>query len=197
MSKKQKKKDSGRLKNRETQKSLDHQEYNLDQSFSKLRQYSRHAKNNSVVERTCSDEEQSKHSHRDYANIGSDSFQCEEKTTGLPSWGRYDRLEDRLSSFNDKNESAHNNLRIELERKIEKASDDIKSELVALRENVEKKLPKQWYSWTIVALVAFVGIIWLLSYQEIAKLPNVVKEQERRIDKLENDLEQIPYKDTT
>ena len=87
---------------------------------------------------------------------------------------------------------------MELERKIEKVSDDVKEELKELRQNVEKKLPKQWYVWTIIGLVAIVSLIWALSYREIVKIPNDVKEQEYKIDKLENELKQmLMHKDTT
>lgn len=44
--------------------------------------------------------------------------------------------------------------------------------------------------------MAIVGIIWALSYQEIVKIPNEVKEQEYKIDKLEDALKQILHKDT-
>ena len=148
----------------------------------------------SIIDGTYSDEEQANYSQRGF--VSSNSSQYEEKTTGVPSWDRYDRLEDKFSSFSDKNENDHTNLRKELEGKIEKVSDDIKDELKELRQNVEKKLSKQWYVWTIIGLVAIVGIIWALSYQEIVKIPNEVKEQEYKIDKLEDALKQILHKDT-
>ena len=91
-----------------------------------------------AIDGTCSDEEQANYSQRGL--VSSNSSQYEEKTTGAPSWDRYDRLEDKFSSFSDKNENDHTNLRMELERKIEKVSDDVKEELKELRQNVEKKL---------------------------------------------------------
>lgn len=189
-----KNKNNSRLKNQEKQKSVEYQDYDLAQSFSKVHQYSQHTRKNSIIDGTCSDEEQANYSQRGF--VSSNSSQYEEKTTGVPSWDRYDRLEDKFSSFSDKNENDHTNLRKELEGKIEKVSDDIKDELKELRQNVEKKLSKQWYVWTIIGLVAIVGIIWALSYQEIVKIPNEVKEQEYKIDKLEDALKQILHKDT-
>lgn len=196
MSNRNKNKNNSRFKNQEKQKSVEYQDYDLARSFSKVRQYSRHTRKNLAIDGTCSDEEQANYSQRGL--VSSNSSQYEEKTTGAPSWDRYDRLEDKFSSFSDKNENDHTNLRMELERKIEKVSDDVKEELKELRQNVEKKLPKQWYVWTIIGLVAIVSLIWALSYREIVKIPNDVKEQEYKIDKLENELKQmLMHKDTT
>lgn len=196
MSNRNKNKNNSRFKNQEQQKSVEYQDYDLARSFSKVRQYSRHTRKNLAIDGTCSDEEQANYSQRGL--VSSNSSQYEEKTTGAPSWDRYDRLEDKFSSFSDKNENDHTNLRMELERKIEKVSDDVKEELKELRQNVEKKLPKQWYVWTIIGLVAIVSLIWALSYREIVKIPNDVKEQEYKIDKLENELKQmLMHKDTT
>ena len=196
MSNRNKNKNNSRFKNQEQKKSVEYQDYDLARSFSKVRQYSRHTRKILAIDGTCSDEEQANYSQRGL--VSSNSSQYEEKTTGAPSWDRYDRLEDKFSSFSDKNENDHTNLRMELERKIEKVSDDVKEELKELRQNVEKKLPKQWYVWTIIGLVAIVSLIWALSYREIVKIPNDVKEQEYKIDKLENELKQmLMHKDTT
>lgn len=196
MSNRNKNKNNSRFKNQEQKKSVEYQDYDLARSFSKVRQYSRHTRKNLAIDGTCSDEEQANYSQRGL--VSSNSSQYEEKTTGAPSWDRYDRLEDKFSSFSDKNENDHTNLRMELERKIEKVSDDVKEDLKELRQNVEKKLPKQWYVWTIIGLVAIVSLIWALSYREIVKIPNDVKEQEYKIDKLENELKQmLMHKDTT
>ena len=196
MSNRNKNKNNSRFKNQEQKKSVEYQDYDLARSFSKVRQYSRHTRKNLAIDGTCSDEEQANYSQRGL--VSSNSSQYEEKTTGAPSWDRYDRLEDKFSSFSDKNENDHTNLRMELERKIEKVSDDVKEELKELRQNVEKKLPKQWYVWTIIGLMAIVSLIWALSYREIVKIPNDVKEQEYKIDKLENELKQmLMHKDTT
>lgn len=163
------------------------------QSFNKVHQYSRHARKNSIVDGTYSDEEQSNHRRRGF--VSSNYSQYEDKTTGAPSWDRYDRLEDKFSSFSDKNENDHTNLRKELEGKIENASEEIKDEIKELRQNVEKKLPKQWYVWTIIGLVAIVSIIWALSYQDVTKLPSEIIRLEKRIDKLESELNTMLQKE--
>lgn len=136
MSNRNKNKNNSRFKNQEQKKSVEYQDYDLARSFSKVRQYSRHTRKNLAIDGTCSDEEQANYSQRGL--VSSNSSQYEEKTTGAPSWDRYDRLEDKFSSFSDKNENDHTNLRMELERKIEKVSDDVKEELKELRQNVEK-----------------------------------------------------------
>lgn len=194
MNNRNKNKNSSKLKNQEKHKSVDYQDYDLNRSFSKVRQYSRHTRKNLVIDGTCSDEEQANYSQGGF--VSSNSSQYEEKTTGVPNWDRYDRLEDKFSSFSDKNENDHTNLRKELERKIEKVSDNIKDELKELHQSVEKKLSKQWYVWTIIGLVTIVSIIWALSYQEIVKTPNEVKEQKYKIDNLEDELKQMLPKDT-
>ena len=193
MSKRNRNKHS-RLLPQEHSKSSGSQDYDLTQSLNKVRQYSRYTKKNMVVEGTYSDEGQPYYDRQGF--VSSNFSQYEEKTTGAPSWDRYDRLEDKFSSFSDKNEKEHTNLRKELEGKIERTSNDIKDEIKELRQNLDKKLSKQWYVWTIIALVAIVSVIWALSYQEVAKIPTEMIKLENRINQLEDDLlRQIQPKD--
>lgn len=163
-------------------------EYDLTQSLKRVRPYSRHTKKGATGERTYSDEEQSSQSRKGL--VSSNSSQFENKTTGVPSWDRYDRLEDRFTSYSDKNEKEHTALRQELEGKIEKSTNDIKNEVKDLSQKIDKKLSKQWYVWTIVTLVAIVGLIWALSYQEIIKIPNEIIKIENRINNIENEMKE-------
>lgn len=171
------------------------QDYDLTQSFNRVRPYSKYNRKNTVVEETYSDEEQSAYGYRGY--VSSNFSQYEEKTTGTPSWDRYDRLEDKFSSFSDKNEQDHTNLRKELEGKIDRASDSIKDEVEDLWQGLEKKLSKQWYIWTIVGLATIVSIFWMLSYQEVSKAPTEIIKIENRINKLENVLNDTPLQEDT
>ena len=187
---------TNRLNPQDKPKPLAGQEYDVTQSLNKIRPYSKPTKRNNVGDGTYSDEEQELRGRRGY--ISSNSSRFESSTTGAPNWERYDRLEDRFTSFSDKNEKDHTALRIELEKKIEKSADETKQEIRDLRQSIDKKLSKQWYTWTIIALVAIVGIIWSLSYQEISKLPYQMNKVENRIDDLEKELQNnIQKPDTT
>ena len=53
-------------------------------------------------------------------------------------------------------------MRIEFNQKV--SNQEIK-----LENLIDKKLSKQWYIWTIIALVAFVTVIYTLSYSGILR----------------------------
>lgn len=192
MGNKNKRKSSRSIPLYERSKLTLNQDYDLTQSFNRVRPYSKHNRKNTVVEGTYSDEGQAAYSHR--GCMSSNSSHYGEETTGVPSWDRYDRLEDKFSSFSDKNEKDHTNLRKELEEKINRASDSIKGDVEELRKN---KLSKQWYTWTIVGLVSIVGLIWILSYQEVAKTPAEIRRIENRINKLDAVFNKTPLQDDT
>lgn len=163
------------------------QDYDLTQSLNKVRQYSRHTKKNTDRERTFSDESQQYQGRREFV---SNTTQYEDRTTGTPSWDRYDRLEDRFTSYSDKNEREHTALRQELEGKIEKSSDGIKDEIKGLSQKIDKKISKWFFGVAISTLVAIVGIIWTLSYQEVAKVPAELIKIDGRVEKVEHELKE-------
>lgn len=162
-------------------------EYDLTQSFKKVRQYSRQTKRQNTTQgTTCSDTRRK--SQGESGVISNNSIQYDNNTTGIDDRNRYDRLEDRFLSFSDKNEKQHTDLRIELEGKIDKSSEGIKKDLIELGKRIDKKLSKQWYIWTVIGIVAMVGLIWNLSYQEVAKTPSKLVDMENRVEKVENEL---------
>ena len=177
---------SNRLNPQERQNPAPIQDYDLTQSLNKMRQYSRHSKRSNQSDGTFSDDEQGQLKRRDY--VSSNSSQFEGSTTGVPNWERYDRLEDRFTSFSDKNDKEHTALRKELEGKIEKSANDIKEDIRDLKQNLDKKLSIQWYSWTIVALVTMAGLFWILSYQDISKLPTEIMKLGNKIDQIEEEM---------
>lgn len=179
---------NNRLSSQEKPKPTVTQEYDLAQSLSRVRPYSKHSKRNNTGDGTYSDDEQPYSNRRGY--VSSNSFQYDERTTGAPSWDRYDRLEDRFTSFSDKNEKEHTALRQELESKIEKSTDGIKDEIKELSQRIDKKLPKWFFATAISALGVIVGIIWTLSYQEVAKVPSELIKIDGRIEKVENELKE-------
>ena len=179
---------NSRLSPQEKPKPAGTQEYDLIQSLSRVRPYSRHSKKNNSGDGTYSDEEQPYSNRRGY--VSSNSSQYDERTTGAPSWDRYDKLEDRFTSFSDKNEKEHAALRQELESKIDKSTDGIKDEIKELSQRIDKHLPKWVFTAAISVLVVIVGIIWTLSYQEVAKMPSELIKIDGRIEKVENELKE-------
>lgn len=104
------------------------------------------------------------------------------QTTGVLTLERYDRLEDKISDFNEKNEAAHSSLRKELEQKIESSTNRVSDKINEIKEAVDKKLSVQWYRWTITALVAFVSAVYIISYSGLLSFKDSA---EKRIIKLE------------
>lgn len=150
-------------------------EYDVRSSLNKVRPYTkRHAASHPSTKANDLDPDCNKAICSVDDNVG--------QTTGGPTWDRYDRLEDKISDFSAKNEIAHGDLRKELEEKIEKSSSKVYTELKDLQKSIDSKLSKQWYSWTIAAIVAIVAIIWLLSY---SKIVNFVEDAEERLIRLE------------
>lgn len=163
------------------------QEYDLTQSFKKVRQYSRSTKrSNYALGVTSSDEGRKSQGWNDV--VTNDSAQYDNKPTDTFDWSRYDRLEDKFTSFSNKNEEDHTALRQELEGKIDKSSKEIRDDFKDLSRKIDEKLPKQWYTWTVGGIVAMVGLIWVLSYQDVAKMPSKIDKIENRIEQIESEL---------
>lgn len=163
------------------------QEYDLTQSFKKVRQYSRCTKRlNYALGATSSDEGRKSQRRNDV--VTNDSAQYDNRPTDTFDWSRYDRLEDKFTSFSNKNEEDHTALRQELEGKIDNSSKEIRDEFKDLNRKIDEKLPKQWYTWTVGGIVAMVGLIWVLSYQDVAKMPSKIDRIENRIEQVEREL---------
>lgn len=158
-----------------TRPSQSENEYDVSSNFRKVRQYTRqHTPSESSTEA----QNKGYYHRRSVRSIDDTMGQM----TGVPTWERYDRLEDKISDFNEKNEVAHSNLRRELEDKIvsscNKNSEDIKD----VRNRIDSKLSKQWYTWTIIGLVAIATLFWKFSYSEIVSF---VDSAEKRLMELE------------
>lgn len=127
--------------------------YDLDSNFTRISKHSSSAGYETSAENTP---------QREHQQLNSRYFDESKSTSaGIPN-DRYDRLDDKIQSLSDKNDTAHTDLRIELEGKI---GVNYKN----LETKIDKKLSKQWYSWTIGALVAIVGLIYILSYSGLIK----------------------------
>lgn len=140
-----------------TRSSQKENEYDISANFRKVRPYTKRYSQSVPSTEVINESYTRERSIRSIDDISS-------QTMGVPTWERYDRLEDKISDFNEKNEAAHSNLRQELERKIESSTNNVSEKIKELKESINKKLPIQWYSWTIGALVVFVGLVYTLSY---------------------------------
>lgn len=128
-------------------------DYNLENSFNKIRQYNKkYNRSSSVTEQFVNKEGQSH-----LVNPNQILFNG---PTVSDSWSQYTHLEDKISNIQTQNENAHTQLRKELSDKIDKLISE-------LRNDINTKLSKKWYSWTIGAIVAFVSLIYLLSYSRV------------------------------
>lgn len=176
-----------KLSQQHSQSSQPVQDFDLPQSFRKFSSYSKPSRRSNRHESTKSDKEKA-HSYQGGA-VSSSSEGYEQNTMGV-SWESYSKLEDKFTSLSDKNDMEHTALRIELEAKIDKSSDGIRDEIKDLRMRIDKKVPK-WFLWAAIStLVAIVGIIWLLSYQEVVKVPAELIKQDGRIEKVESELKE-------
>ena len=94
-------------------------------------------------------------------------------------WGSFTHLDNKLSSLQSSNESAHVALRDNFENQINSVERK-------LSDQIDKKLPTQWYVWTVIGIVAIVSIIYFLSYSRLLDTSNNHSEQinslERKVD---------------
>lgn len=162
------------------------QEYDLTQSFRRVSSYSKPTRKTNRYGNTNTDQEETFIPRRDA--VASSSERYETSTMGIPSLESYNRLEDKFTSFSDKNDQEHKDLRREFERKIDHATDDLKEFVKDLGNKIEKRLSIQWYVWTIIALVTIVGIWWMLSYKDVVELPKEFITIEHRLDNLDKTL---------
>lgn len=173
-------------------------EYDLEKNFKKINAYSRNKQHKNKSQAPVTDS-------RDFDN---NSFNSKYVETPINSsapqltgdnfaWDSYTRLESRITDFNYKNDQAHTELRRELESKIKESIASLENDVNICNENISKSLPKQWYVWTIIGLVAIVTIWYLFSYQDIHPLPRQIHDIDIRLNNIETQLEDIQQSDTT
>lgn len=93
------------------------------------------------------------------------------------------RLDDKISSLSTNNNREHNELRSELEAKIQTSKTEIENTISEIKLDVNSRLSKQWYVWTIIGLTAIVGVFITFSY---IPLNNRVSSCENKIDRLDS-----------
>lgn len=95
-------------------------------------------------------------------------------------WAPYSQLDNKIASFQTLNESAHTDLRNVINTQINNLNEQ-------LSNKIDSKLSTNWFRWTIsaivAAIVAFVTVIYLLSY---SGLLDTVKSHTEKIQSLEH-----------
>lgn len=132
-------------------------EYNLQQNFKKVRPYQQRRPQR-VIPHTS--DPSSEWVERNENDIIRSSVSSQELTTSSGVWGQYTHLDDKISDFQAQNEDAHLQIRKDFDAKVGE-------EVKILREDIRSKLPIKWYTWTVLAIVAIVSLIYLLSYSGV------------------------------
>ena len=91
-------------------------------------------------------------------------------------------FEGRLSQYKDSLRKDYDDLRKELEDKIEKKSIENKQDVSRIESENKNRLPTQWFVWTIAAAVTIVAAWWCLSYSRLLNWQNEAIKQIHEID---------------
>lgn len=139
------------------------EEYNLKNNFNRLHQY--RSSNNY---QTQVDKGQSINNLSTTNNYAQDAGYYNTPTLG----DTYFRLEGKITALSDKNDAAHDSLRKELERKIEKAKTEVKNDIKDLKEDDKQQFKdikdeRRWRIGIIIAIVAAVIGYFIYPYQKI------------------------------
>ena len=127
------------------------EEYDLKKSFSRLNKY-----RSSNYYQTVTDNE------RDNDSLPNNSNLPHEQIYGALTNGvgdTYFRLEEKISALSDKNETAHGNLRKELEGKIEKLEKDIEKRIDDIRGE------KKWLIGLFITIFLTIAGYFIFPYQ--------------------------------
>ena len=162
-------------------------EYDLEKNFRKINSYNRNRKNRGKSHNNITDSKE----NEEFYSRGNGLVETPHATsvplrTGdYTAWEPYIRLDDKITNFDTKNNQAHTDLRRELESKIKDSVKDF-------NEAIEKRLLIQWYVWTIVGLVAIVGIWYMFSYVDVHPLPKKVEDIDKRLNIVEKKMGVMP-----
>lgn len=147
------------------------EEYDLARNFRKVNQFSRYSRKNYREEtETGRNEYSSPH----YRIIKSTDGVVNTSTNS--GFLEYTRLEDQISEYSNKNESAHDNIRKDYEQKINDVSNEVKT-----------KLSSSDFRWIIGGLLAIlatlVTIVFTISYTPLIQDVQDNKKHINSIDK--------------
>lgn len=165
-------------------------EYDLEKNIKRINSYSknRRCRNRDNVHITDSRKNDESYSNGNGIVESINANSSPVRTGDGSAWDSFIRLDDKITDFNYKNDQAHTNLRRELEDKIKQSETSQNDSIKECKESVSKRLPIQWYVWTIIGLVAIVGIWYMFSYIDVHPLPTKVKEIEKRLDVIEGEI---------
>lgn len=127
------------------------EDYDLKQSFSKLSRY--HSTNGAQTDLNNTQEQ----GNTPINSIIDNDFVASPTN---PLTSTYFRLEDKISDLSNKNDKAHDDLRKELEGKIDKAKTDVAEQI----KNVETQIKDKKDNWKWIVGIAATIIIPLLGY---------------------------------
>ena len=174
-------------------------EYDLEKNIKKINSYSRSRRSNkdkSHSHITDSGDNEDSNSRGNGFIEAPHASSAPLLTGDYAAWNTYTRLDDKITDFSDKNAQAHIDLRRELESKIKDANTTFSESIKDCNDAISKRLPIQWYIWTIIGLVTIVGIWYTLSYINVHPLPQKVEDIDKRLHSIEKKIDSST-KDTT
>lgn len=149
------------------------EEYDLERNFRKVNQFSRYGlKNYREETETNQNENNSYH----YRTIKSTDGAIGTSTNS--GFLEYTRLEDQISEYSNKNESAHDNIRKDYEQKINDVSNEVKT-----------KLSSSDFKWIIGGLLTILAVLATLVFtMSYAPLIQEVQDNKKKINSIDNSL---------
>lgn len=185
-------------KNKVNPSSVVDNEYDLERNIKKINSYSKNRRYREKSQDYITDSGE----NEELCSQGSGFIETPHATS-MPlrtgdhaAWESYTRLDDKITDFNYKNDQAHTALRKELEAKIKDSIAPVVDSIKECKDDISKCLSVQWYIWTIIGLVAIVGIWYMFSYINVHPLPGQVQEMDKRLNSIERKIDMI-QSDTT
>ena len=131
------------------------EEYDLKQSFSRLNKF-----RSSNYDQTVTDNERGNRPLSNNSNLPHEQFYGA-LTNAVGD--TYFRLEEKISALSDKNETAHGDLRKELEGKIDKLKIDIEKRIDEIKSD------KKWLIGLVVTIILAIAGYFIFPYQKASK----------------------------
>lgn len=132
-------------------KAIPQEEYDLKQSFSRLNKY-----RSSNYYQTVTDNERNNDPLPNNSNLPHEQiYGALTNAVG----DTYFRLEEKISALSDKNETAHGDLRKELEGKIDKLKNDIEKRVDEIKDD------KKWLIGLVVTIILAIVGFFIFPYQ--------------------------------
>lgn len=188
----------GQNKKKTTQKrmgnpinSVAENDYDLEKNIKKINSYSRNRRNGKdrFHNHITDSGENEETDFRRNGYIETPHASSPQRTGDRGAWESYTRLDDKITDFNYKNDQAHTDLRKELETKIKDSNTVCQESIKECKNAILKRLPIQWYIWTIIGLVAIATIWYMFSYIEVHPLPQKVEDLNKQIHTIEKRLD--------